>query len=190
MLAMDALSFDPIAHRYSHGARELISVTQALKEAGVIETRWYTDEAAQRGTAVHHAIAAHWNQDRSATWDGEVEPYFQAYLRFVRETGVLFEQVERQVCDLTLGYAGTFDALGMLHEQRVLCDFKTGTTPAWAGIQLAGYRRLLLNPHSLHRYSVELRDDGTYRLTEWTERSDERVFLAALAIAQWKRLHR
>ena len=38
-----------------------------------------------------------------------------------------------------------------------------------------------------NRYAVELKGDGTYRLTSFADRKDWPVFLSALAIVNWKK---
>ena len=49
------IQFDEAAHVYTVAGVERPSVTQILKDAGLIDTTWYTDEARQRGRAVHLA---------------------------------------------------------------------------------------------------------------------------------------
>jgi len=183
------LVFDPIAHRYTHGTRELISVTQALTAAGLVDTQWYTEEACDRGRRVHAWIAQHARGHVITLPDPAApeRPFVEAYLRFRRETDVTISTSERQVCDLALGYAGTYDALGLIGARPALFDWKTGSVPAWVGLQLAAYRRCLPLPFGIARYSVELRSDATYRLTEWRDKQDEQVFIAAVTLMTWKR---
>lgn len=181
-------AFCPQTHTYTLSGKQLLSVTQVLREAGLIDARWYTDDAAQRGTFVHAAIALdqqHLLDD--ATLDAGLRPYFEAYQRFMADTDARFELIEHRVHDPLLGYAGTLDACGTALGRPVLCDFKTGTTPPWVGVQLAAYARLLPQSFRLTRYSVELRADATYRLRPWRDREDEQVFLAALRLVTWKR---
>jgi hypothetical protein len=37
------------------------------------------------------------------------------------------------------------------------------------------------------RYTLELKEDGTYKLTEWNDERDFNVFLSALALYNWTR---
>jgi hypothetical protein len=187
---MTALAFDAAAHRYTFDGRELIGVTQALTDAGLIDARWHTDEAALRGTYVHAAIALLHEDDLDVDrLDASLLPYVNAYLRFVTESGFERQAWEERVCDALLGYAGTLDLRGRFVEQAHgidLIDIKTGTVPGWAGYQTAGYARCLPD-RPIRRWALNLRADGKYSLQRLEARTDERVFLAALTIAQVKR---
>lgn len=188
---MSAVAFDPIAHRYTLEGRELISVTQALTEAGIIDTTWYTDDACARGTAVHDAVhQLHAGAENpSADLIASDVPYFDAYLAFMAESGFHVHGSEERLCDPLTGYAGTLDLRGQLPRYTFgldILDIKTGTVPTWVGYQTAAYARVV--PGDLkRRWALNLRADGTYRLEPLTTRSDERVFLAALTVAQAKR---
>jgi hypothetical protein len=47
------MTFDPVLHEYRDGDLIIQSVTQILKRAGHIDDRWYSEEARERGSAVH-----------------------------------------------------------------------------------------------------------------------------------------
>jgi hypothetical protein len=184
------LHFDEAAHRYTYGGRELISVTQALSEAGLVDRTGYTVEAAARGAAVHKSVQRLHGPDGAV---GQIDPahmpYLEAYLTFRAESVFDVHSSEEQVCDPVRGYAGTFDLRGRFRNYGGgvdLIDIKTGTVPSWVGYQLAAYVRLIpVAPR--RRWALNLRADGTYRLTPFAARTDEQVFLAALVVAQAKR---
>lgn len=184
------VDFDPIAHRYTLPGRdrELISVTQALTEAGFIDRQWYTDEAAIRGAAVHAAVER-FHQTGAVATDDAAAPFFDAYLAFQMEAGLHIESSEQRVCDPLLGYAGTLDLRGRFRHFAHgvdLVDIKTGMVPSWVGYQTAAYARVL-KPAFVRRWALQLKADGSYRLQPLTTRTDEQVFLAALLVAQAKR---
>lgn len=185
-----ALTFEPAAHRYRLGSRELISVTQALGEAGLIDNSWYTAASALRGTALHAAVHVHVTTGAMPT-DDVVAPFFAAYLAFQMDAGFITTASEERVCDPFLGYAGTLDLRGCFakldhsSDSSDVIDIKTGFVPEWVGYQTAGYARLF--PEVRRRWVLNLRADATYRLQSLTKRTDERVFLAALTVAQAKR---
>jgi hypothetical protein len=191
------LGFDPATHRYTTDTgRELLSVTTALREAGVIDPTWFTEDAAIRGTYVHQAIALDHEGDLDdESLDPLIAPYVCAYRRFREESGFVEAAWEEQVADEDLGVAGTLDLRGafprraLRHPGIDLLDIKTGTVPSWVGYQTAAYARLL--PSTLGplrwRWCLQLCPDGSYRLHECSKPHDERVFLAALTIAQAKR---
>ena len=186
---MDALlHFDEAAHAYSLNGRELISVTQALHEAGFIDKRWYTEDAASRGIAVHRAVQQ-FHDSGAVPEDDVCAPFFDAYLNFQQDSGFTVEAAEERVCDPLLGYAGTLDLRGRFNYHAGgldLLDIKTGSVPAWVGYQTAAYVRLLPGGPK-RRWALNLRADGTYRLEPQIKRTDESVFLAALLVAQAKR---
>ena len=184
---MQVLAFDPAAHRYTLGDRELISVTQVLSEAGFIDTQWFTEAALLRGTAVHEAVRS-FTETGMASADEVTAPFFDAYLDFQMEAGFTVDASEERHCDPLLGYAGTLDLRGrfqQFHDGTDLIDIKTGSLPSWVGYQTAAYARLLTPP--VRRWALHLRADGTYRLLSLVGRWDAKVFLAALTVAQAKR---
>lgn len=181
--------FDAVAHRYTVDGRELISVTQALTEAGLIDSRWYSEHGATRGTAVHAAVQA-FNATGEVPTDDVCAPFFDAYLAFQMQAGFDVEAAEERIYDQLRGYAGTLDLRGRFRSQTDgsdLIDIKTGSVPAWVGYQTAAYARLLNTARPRRRWALNLRADGTYRLAPLIKRSDEQIFLAALTVAQAKR---
>jgi hypothetical protein len=190
------LVFDEAGHRYSLDGRDLISVTQALTAAGMVDTTRWNEVARLRGQYVHQCIAleAAGELDES-TVDPLVRPYFEAFRLFQRETSVTLEMVERRVCDPVLGYAGTLDAIGRWPSgKRTLFDWKSGFFPPMAGPQTAAYLRCarLFYPvgELISRAGLHLRGDGTYRLIEFTNIvQDEHDFVAALRVARFRRRH-
>lgn len=187
------LVFDPVTHRYRLGGRDLISVTQALTEAGLIDARWFNEDAALRGTYVHQAILLDHEGDlEEESLDPVLGPYFKAYRKFRSETGFVVEACEERLFDELLGVAGTLDLRGRFGsspDSRLIniVDIKTGTVPSHVGYQTAGYVRLSPVGQAYARWCLNLRADGTYRLEALTNRTDEKVFLAALIVAQAKR---
>ena len=182
------LTFDPAAHRYALGDRELLSVTQALTNAGLIDGKWFTESAANRGTAVHRAVEQ-FQSTGAVSADETVAPFFDAYLAFRMEAGFHLEAAEERVWDPLLGYAGTLDLRGQFTKFGAgvdVIDIKTGSVPSTVGYQTAAYARLVSGTPK-RRWSLNLRADGTYRLGQLTKRTDESVFLAALLVAQAKR---
>lgn len=177
------------AHRYWLGDRELVSVTTALKDAGLIDTAFFSDGAAARGTYVHQACDLV-DQDDLGSLDPACDGYVAAYTRFLADAKPTWAHTEHPVCDPTLGYAGTLDRAGTLNGVWSVLDIKTGSPAAWHGAQLAAYARLVpkmgVQPR---RYDLYLAPDGTYHLERQAARTDEALFFAALQIAQFRRTH-
>lgn len=190
------LVFDAVQHRYTLEGRELISVTTALWLAGMVDDSHWSEVARLRGEYVHQCIAleAEGVLDEASV-DPVVQPFFEAFRKFQRETGVTLETVERLICDPLLGYAGTLDAIGVWPSgERSLFDWKSGLFPPMAGPQTAGYLRCARHFYPvgerITRYGLQLRDDGTYRLEPLKDIvQDEHDFLGALRVAQFRRRH-
>lgn len=143
--------------------------------------------AQKRGTAVHEAIEA-LAYGYLETVDPEIEPYLDAYRRFVKESGHEAVASEVEVIHPAWQYVGHVDRIGWLQGRRVILDWKSTAAldvPA-AGLQLAGYR---LAWNALHpsetidtTAAVELHADATYKFREINAAEHEQTFLAAVVV--------
>jgi hypothetical protein len=191
------IHFDAATHTYTVGGRVIPNVTSILKFAGLASSFDGVPPAvleAKRslGVAVHRATEL---DDADQLDESTVHPLVLPYLwawRSFRSThhfGSLLR--EHRVYHPTYQYAGTLDAYGILDGKPALVDLKTGDPEdAGARYQTAAYLnalqadppRGLRIPALVARVSVRLRDDGTYRLTAYTERKHWTVFQAALTL--------
>lgn len=97
------------------------------------------DRAADRGTNVH-AIAEQIVRGQSPEIPEELGPYVASYHSFLREWSPKFLAVEQMVCSLKHGYAGTFDAIAVIGNERWLLDLKTSAgVYSETALQLAAY---------------------------------------------------
>ena len=187
------LTFDPQQHRYWLGTRELPSVTTILRITGLVDPTWFTDGSRVRGTSLHRATEA---IDRGESVDAlspTLAPYLDAYGAFLSDAHPVWQGIEAPVVDRALGYAGTLDRWGTLQGDAVVVDLKTGTVPGWAPLQLVAYARVALGDtpaRRRRRLVIQLLPTGRYTLRDYPLVNfgrDERVFLAALTVAQWQR---
>lgn len=194
------LTFDPIAHVYAIGDRTLPSVTQILQAVGIADftAPWFTADVRDRGSYVHAAILfdTEGELDEDAL-DPALEPYVAGWRKFRQESGAVIEHWERVVGDPILGYAGTLDGVLRTTDargrtERTVVDVKRALY-ASAGPQVAAYRRcayhLYDGPIVLKRAVLELPGDGGYRWHPLTHDHDEQVFLAALRVVNFRRVH-
>lgn len=200
-VSSDQLTFEAGTHTYRVGEEVLVSVTQALKLAGVIDYSMIPQDvllnAARRGTYVHKMIH-YW-------LDGELDinkvhggllGYLDAARRFLDESRFVPHRVECRDWNPTLRYAGTWDVDGGIgaSEDPAIVDWKTGIILDGHPIQLGGYSLLKRNPRSYRRIAVKLNEDGTYRAHEYpspqhpeaTFARDTAIFQSALTCAKWK----
>jgi hypothetical protein len=150
----------------------------------------------QLGIQVHRATHYYDEGDLDmATVDPVLAPYLDAWIRFRQEKHFRPTVLETAIYHPQYGYAGTLDRIGVVDvaEGRglVLLDIKTGDS-SMAGPQTAAYAEAWTASHAgtpadaalapLHRWTVQLHDDGRYILTVHTSRKDWRIFLAALEL--------
>lgn len=187
------LTFDAKTHTYRLDGVVVPSVTQVLSEAGLLDAQWYTDQHSLRGRIVHVITAL---DDRNALDESQVGDEYLGYLVAWRafRTSVPWTilDIEQAVYHAAYRFAGRYDRRMCIHEDgpyAMLVEIKTGQPEQWHRLQTAAYLRCSLTVRSpvVERYVVYLRNNGTYKVCKHDDASDWDVFLAALALANWKR---
>jgi hypothetical protein len=173
-----------------------LSVTQVLKIAGLIDISWYTDEARDRGKAVHKATELvdekDLDEDWLATTDDATRGRVYAYQRFCHEMPHEIIKSEFEARHYLLKFVGHPDRLVKFEGESyyTVLDLKPWGYAPWHGIQLAAYQHAIMRAFpsygSPRRANVYLSNDGKYRVVPHTDPRDWNVFQAALIIAQWK----
>jgi hypothetical protein len=163
-------SFDEATHTYRIDGEPVPSVTQVLGDIlpGYQASEWHM----QRGTAMH-ACAAMIAQGVQFDYDPQLDGRVTALRAFFRAVPLMVQDVEQRLYSPTWRYAGTCDLVGELNGKRVVLDWKSTLTGA-AKYQVAAYGQILGVNYGL---AVEIREDGTYRMSE--------VWNLARAKAQW-----
>lgn len=195
MIGGEQFRFAPVAHEYFLGDKRLISVTQAMNAAGLTDFSKIKpdvlEHAIQRGVAVH--AACHYIDECDLNWatvSPEIEPYVRAWDRFKADTKLVLVEIEKPRYHATLGFAGTPDRVVNLYPHKGIIDLKTYDPGDAVGVQLAGYSFLEFGPQPVYnapkRWGLWLKDDGKYKMTEFTDRGDEAVFMACLTICKFK----
>lgn len=183
------LQFIEEGHIYLLDGIEIPSVTQIIAPLydfeGISVARM--EYASKRGTAVHRATELHDMDDLDeATLDPVIVPYLEAWKLFVAENKVTITACEQRLAHPTMKYAGTLDKLASFDSSDWVIDVKaTAALSPAIGVQLAGYAGLLNGTE--RRGAVQLRKDGTYKLQEYTSRSDWPTFLSLLTIYNWRK---
>ena len=190
------IEFDEANHLYFVDGKPMPSVSSILSPLVDFsrvppETLEY---ARQRGTAVHKATELHdlGTLDEESV-DEAVRPYLEAWKRFRKETGFVPRLIESRVHHADYGYCGTIDRQGYMTKlagsPEAVIDIKTPVQlgPV-VGIQLAAYQEALRSEgiQADLRFAVQLRSDGQYRLTAYTDKADFSVFVALLTIKNWR----
>ncbi len=149
----DTLYFDPIDHRYTYNNVTVPSVTTIISNAPEHYDFKYSQSipafvlkrAADKGTAIHLAIEARYN-------DIEVNDYFKglarkhqgyldAFTAFTHDYNYVPIWHERRFVNLDLVFAGTVDCFAYVNGVKTIVDYKTQRKPTpikWM-LQLAAY---------------------------------------------------
>lgn len=188
------LQFDEATHTYWLRGKRLPSVTQVLDQL----EDWsrvdpiVLEEAKRRGQHVHRMVQL----DVGGVLDEDaLDPFYRPYLaqwrKFLAETRFRPVLSEQQIYHEALGYAGTFDLMGMLGTDFYQVDVKSGLIPRTVGLQTAAYHTagVLLKsiPPNAKRAALQLHDDR-YRFHPITApvAFDMADFTAALRLHQWR----
>lgn len=162
-------------------------VTAILKEAGLIDLAFLTDEGRDRGSGVHLAIKLLCNDDLAMdSLDPRVAPYVNAWIRARDELQFEPMWIERHMTS-DLGYHGTPDFAGHYNGLFCIIDWKTGAYQRYHGIQLAAYAGFYADQCRFpKRYGLYLKSNRTYKLHEFKELTDYDAWRACLALHHWK----
>ena len=175
------------------------SVTQVLHAAGLsADYSTVTAEVLERkriiGEYVHRATQY---LDEGCldlgTVDSEIQPYLAAYQWFLDESGFRSRLVEQRLVGNINGMlcGGTVDREGTMAGRLWIIDLKCidRLYPSFA-LQTAGYELLLpkpvVPPFRYTRAVLQLKPNGSYKLTTYDDPTDFDVFRAALAVTVWK----
>ena len=182
--------FDPALHKYYIDDMEIPGATTILAEAGLINRKYHNDFARDRGKAVAMAIELWLHNDLDlSTVDPEVDPYLQDFIGFGMNSNFKPELslVEKPLIHELLRFGGIPDLTGYMNGEPCVIDIKTGGKELWHKIQTVFYSILLRDVAGFKvkkRYALYLCGVG---LIPHTDKNDERVAMACLTVAQWKR---
>lgn len=146
--------------------------------------------ARMRGTALHLAIQYHHEGvlDESSLHP-DIMPGFEAYRRFLKDSGHEPIASEVELVHPTWQYVGHPDRIGWLNQRRVILDFKyTESFQFWpTAYQLAGYRLLWNAIHPTEpvtsTFALQLYPKtGQYQMRVVEAEKYEQTFLAALVV--------
>jgi len=181
-------NFDPDTHTFTIDGQRVPSITQVLKAEGFIESGpWFDQWSLDRGSAVHLACHLDDMDDLAEeSIDPVIMPYLEAWREFRRISGIVIEGSEVPMVNESSMFGGIPDRWGWIGNARVVIDLKSGPCAPWVGLQTAA-QSLLIDPTAhFKRFGLTLKG-GKPKITEFTERTDRGVFLAALCTYNWKR---
>lgn len=170
---------------------ELVSVTQAIKAAGMMSYKGspVNNPHVDRGTDVHEGIERLLKgNDDLAVQDASL-PYISSFVNFLEHTKPEIIECERRMWDDDYGVCGQVDLVAQIGNETAIVDYKTGSPAAWHGVQTAGYKFLRFpEDPGVARYCLYLNKTGKMpKLVRHDDERDLAVFLGAVAVVQWKR---
>lgn len=179
----------PASHEYSFKGRPMVGVTKALTLGGLIDSRWFSVEGAERGRRVHRFCELYdlalLDVRRGTPTDGsqpllrrwldehpDLAGYATAYRRFVDLYQPNWLAIERPRFAPKIGLGGRpdriFRALGCVQGHGIV-EIKTGMKAPWHAVQTAGYQ--LLRPTG-SRFGLYLHDNGKFQMERFTAAAD------------------
>ena len=183
------LEFVQETHEYRLSGIIIPSVTQVLQASGLVDTSFFSEESAWRGSCTHLATALDDENDLDhATVDESIRGELEGWRKFKRDMGFVPQGIEIMRHGELHGmpFAGTPDRTGLLGVLPVTADIKTGTLRPEVAIQLAAYT--ILTGYTA-RIAVRLKKDGAFDLRNFparTLRQDIKQFGAALSNWYWR----
>jgi hypothetical protein len=194
------ISFAAASHTYTwhaDGKAPVVfpSVTQIIREFGLYgdAERHWDDYSAGKGRIIHRTIELyHAGRLDPVNVKAEVEPYLEAWIKFVADSKFIPTMHEKILHDPLIRVAGTADCIGCYEGRAAVLDIKTGAPHPATAIQLAGYEYLWWSDPGhdgkpARRIAVPLKQDGTYWPTEHPDRHDRDVFLSAVRLHNWRK---
>lgn len=153
-------SFDEITHTYTINGRIVPGVTSVLAD---LLPCWKASEwHLQRGQEVHACAALIVNGKRFEN-DPQIDGQVSAIRKFFKEVQPTPLAVEQQVYSEAYMYAGTMDMLLVLNGKLTVLDYKASISSSLP-YQCAAYA--LADGRATHGVGVEIREDGTYAMSQ------------------------
>lgn len=178
------LRFDPEEHSYWLGETRIPGVSEILQDLGVIDTRFYKPEHAQRGRAIHAAIAE-WEREKQVNAD--YPEYVAAWINFCEAESFEPKTIEIPIYHQVFMYGGTPDSIGMVRDGTIVVDIKTGQPERWHELQLVAYGDMvgvdLKGSPGL--MCVYLKKDGSYKVKTHSYKEKD-AWIGMLRAYRWK----
>lgn len=182
--------FEHIPHFYYVRGRRVPNVTNILAWTGISDFSWVKAVHKERGGLIHRAV--HFAMERDldrGTVDESIRGYVEAAESFVLQADIEVVHAEAVLFNPLGWYCGTADLLSRHRRalrRLIIADWKSSLTlsPATA-IQTALYAfgwQTMTGEHVGPRYGVHLRQDGTFLVKEYKDRTDITIGLNAAAI--------
>lgn len=171
-------TYDDARHEYRVDGRTVPHITGMLLAAGLVDTRWFTDEASTRGTHIHKLTA---DYDLGALELGDCVSRYRGYLlgyaQAVTALKPEFLEVEMPAIHPTYHYGGRPDRVAKVFKKLSIWEIKSGLHAPAHGVQTALQAILRAPDYDLPaelwaRFCVYLGPTGRYRVEQHEQQSD------------------
>lgn len=175
---MTGLTFDAATHTYHDAAGvQLPNITSMLEQCGLVDTRWYTDEARRRGTIVHNLTRDYdlgaIGRDEVSKVDSPVNSVYLGWLQgYIDAMDIIrpeWEEIEQVRAHAVHRFAGRPDRVGRVYGALAVVEIKSGAPEPAHAVQLA-LQAILVAPdlrlpaESLPRYAWYGKGTGKWKL--------------------------
>lgn len=172
-----------MSSRYASG---LPSVTEILRDSGLVQTGWFSEEARDRGSKVHRACLFFDEGDLDEdVLDPKLLTRLNSYKKFLVDVRPKIIAAEEYV-EVPGLYCGTLDRRLIMDGAESILDIKGVAQSPWHGVQLAMYAAPFNRKTPMKRWNLYLSETG-YKLTQRTDPDDYRIGMAAVTFTHWKR---
>lgn len=179
-LPISSFRFDALLHAYIETATgvELPHVTGMLERAGLIDSRFYTDDSRERGSHVHRLTA---DFDLGAIGPDDVQGKFRSYLlSYVDAMKVIphcWDAIEEPTVHPSFRFGGRPDRVGRIYTTLGVLEVKTGLVEKAHPIQTALQAILVapklgIPPEIIDRFCLYVKPTGRWKLEQHRERRD------------------
>ena len=188
--------FNEEKHEYSIAGIVIPSVTQIIKDGGLINLDWIDKELleskADLGKKVHTTTEFY---DKGTLNVDELHPtlktYLDGWIKFRTDYNFTPTEIELQLFHSLYRYAGKIDRVGLMSKDLTLLDIKSGTPQKSHAIQNSAYKGLhdqnkKKSEQIKKRFTIYLSEDG-YKVIEDKNPNDWNVFLSCLTISNFLR---
>lgn len=193
---MSELVFNETTHEYKLNGTIIPSVTQIIKNAGLINFDFVNEnllkQKADLGDKIHSTTELY---DKQSLDEKLLHPilstYLKAWKKFILDYNYSPAEIELQLFHEIYKYAGRIDRIGLVNGILSIIEIKSGVYHKSHYIQTAGYE-LLYNQNkkksdcAKKRIIVYLNPEG-YLVKEAKNENDKNIFLAALTVSNYKR---
>lgn len=155
------------------------NITRMLEAAGLIDSRWYTDEGCERGHEVHRLTADYdlGALDLADLAGSPYANYVQAHIAVMGIVRPTWQHIETPAVHKVHRYGGRPDRVGQVYAAGSVWEVKSGAPEPAHMIQTALQAILVaeelgLAPRAVQRFAEYVKADGKYKVEHHTNARD------------------